>query len=135
MTFIFSAFLCNSGSELANLYNAITVLENHHAALGFRLSTSNDQVTIRHCKTNSLLYCIVSFIKSSDGFTSIYKIHNNELNWRELIKQLDVFELPLMLTITLHSINWCIVFLKKESYLYNHFDMPYMVDWISLKKG
>lgn len=40
----FSAFLCNSGSELANLYNDITVLENHHAALGFRLSTSDDNV-------------------------------------------------------------------------------------------
>ena len=41
---VFSAFLCNSGSELANLYNDITVLENHHAALGFRLSTADDQV-------------------------------------------------------------------------------------------
>jgi high affinity cAMP-specific and IBMX-insensitive 3',5'-cyclic phosphodiesterase 8 len=34
-----SAFLCNSNSELAKLYNDITVLENHHAALGFKLTT------------------------------------------------------------------------------------------------
>ena len=41
-----SAFLCNSGSELANLYNDITVLENHHAALGFRLTMSDERVNI-----------------------------------------------------------------------------------------
>ena len=35
-----SAFLCNSGSELANLYNDITVLENHHAAFGFKLNAA-----------------------------------------------------------------------------------------------
>ena len=42
----FSAFLCNSHSELAKLYNDITVLENHHAALGFKLTTSDDRVNI-----------------------------------------------------------------------------------------
>ena len=42
----FSAFLCNSNSELAKLYNDITVLENHHAALGFKLTTSDDRVNI-----------------------------------------------------------------------------------------
>ncbi|XP_059082020.1 high affinity cAMP-specific and IBMX-insensitive 3',5'-cyclic phosphodiesterase 8A-like isoform X2 [Tigriopus californicus] len=41
-----SAFLCNSGSELAYLYNDITVLENHHASLGFKLSTSDKRVNI-----------------------------------------------------------------------------------------
>ena len=63
-----SAFLCNSGSELANLYNDITVLgmlfrfffklkffslkiviyfaENHHAALGFRLTMADERVNI-----------------------------------------------------------------------------------------
>ena len=44
--FIYSAFLCNSDSELAKLYNDITVLENHHAALGFKLTTSDDRVNI-----------------------------------------------------------------------------------------
>ena len=44
--FSFSAFLCNSNSELAKLYNDITVLENHHAALGFKLTTSDDRVNI-----------------------------------------------------------------------------------------
>ena len=44
--FHFSAFLCNSNSELAKLYNDITVLENHHAALGFKLTTSDDRVNI-----------------------------------------------------------------------------------------
>ena len=44
--FHFSAFLCNSNSELAKLYNDITVLENHHAALGFKLTCSDDRVNI-----------------------------------------------------------------------------------------
>ena len=43
---IFSAFLCNSNSELAYLYNDITVLENHHAALAFKLTLSDDRVNI-----------------------------------------------------------------------------------------
>lgn len=33
-----SAFLSNSDSPLAVLYNDITVLENHHAALTFKLA-------------------------------------------------------------------------------------------------
>lgn len=41
-----SAFLCNSGSQLANLYNDITVLENHHAAFGFKLTMSDERVNI-----------------------------------------------------------------------------------------
>lgn len=41
-----SAFLCNSGSELAILYNDTTVLENHHSALGFRLTQSDNRVNI-----------------------------------------------------------------------------------------
>ena len=42
----FSAFLCNSDDALAKLYNDITVLENHHAALSFQLTTSDDRVNI-----------------------------------------------------------------------------------------
>lgn len=41
-----SAFLCNSNSELANLYNDITVLENHHVAMGFKLTMSDERVNI-----------------------------------------------------------------------------------------
>ena len=41
-----SAFLCNSGSELAVLYNDTTVLENHHCALGYRLTTADPAVNI-----------------------------------------------------------------------------------------
>jgi len=41
-----SAFLCNNGNDLAYLYNDITVLENHHAALGFKLSMSDERVNI-----------------------------------------------------------------------------------------
>ena len=41
-----SAFLCNSGSELAYLYNDISVLENHHAAFGFKLTMSDERVNI-----------------------------------------------------------------------------------------
>lgn len=41
-----SAFLCNSGSELALLYNDISVLESHHAALTFKLTLSNPDANI-----------------------------------------------------------------------------------------
>ena len=41
-----SAFLCNSRSELAQLYNDITVLENHHSAFGFKLTHSDERVDI-----------------------------------------------------------------------------------------
>lgn len=41
-----SAFLCNSGSELAILYNDISVLESHHAALTFKLTLSDPKVNI-----------------------------------------------------------------------------------------
>ena len=41
-----SAYLCNSGSELAVLYNDTTVLENHHCALGFKLTHSDKRVDI-----------------------------------------------------------------------------------------
>lgn len=39
-------FLCNSGSELAILYNDCAVLESHHAALAFQLTTRDDKVNI-----------------------------------------------------------------------------------------
>lgn len=35
-----SAFLCNSDSILAILYNDISVLESHHAAITFKLTLS-----------------------------------------------------------------------------------------------
>jgi len=41
-----SAFLCNSGNPLAVLYNDTTVLENHHCALGYRLTISHPSVNI-----------------------------------------------------------------------------------------
>ena len=41
-----SAFLCNSGSELAILYNDISVLESHHAAFTFKLTLSDPSVNI-----------------------------------------------------------------------------------------
>jgi len=41
-----SAYLCNSGSDLAILYNDTTVLENHHSALGFKLTQSDTRVNI-----------------------------------------------------------------------------------------
>ncbi|XP_043517104.1 high affinity cAMP-specific and IBMX-insensitive 3',5'-cyclic phosphodiesterase 8 isoform X3 [Frieseomelitta varia] len=41
-----SQFLCNSNNKLAILYNDLSVLESHHAALTFKLSLSDDSVNI-----------------------------------------------------------------------------------------
>lgn len=41
-----NSFLCNSGSELAVLYNDTAVLESHHAALAFQLTLGNDKCNI-----------------------------------------------------------------------------------------
>lgn len=41
-----SAFLCNSNSSLAVLYNDVCVLESHHAALMFRLTLRDDKINI-----------------------------------------------------------------------------------------
>lgn len=41
-----SAFLCNTSNVLAILYNDQAVLENHHAALAFKLTTSDERVNI-----------------------------------------------------------------------------------------
>ncbi|XP_034650077.1 high affinity cAMP-specific and IBMX-insensitive 3',5'-cyclic phosphodiesterase 8 isoform X1 [Drosophila subobscura] len=41
-----SAFLCNSNSSLAILYNDLTVLENHHAAITFKLTLGDDKINI-----------------------------------------------------------------------------------------
>ncbi|XP_061830651.1 high affinity cAMP-specific and IBMX-insensitive 3',5'-cyclic phosphodiesterase 8A isoform X1 [Nerophis lumbriciformis] len=41
-----NSFLCNAGSELAILYNDTAVLESHHAALAFQISTRDDKCNI-----------------------------------------------------------------------------------------
>ncbi|XP_025410032.1 high affinity cAMP-specific and IBMX-insensitive 3',5'-cyclic phosphodiesterase 8-like isoform X2 [Sipha flava] len=41
-----SAFLCNSQNDLAILYNDISVLESHHAALTFKLTTRDERLNI-----------------------------------------------------------------------------------------
>ncbi|MGH0118978.1 UNVERIFIED_CONTAM: hypothetical protein FKN15_003527 [Acipenser sinensis] len=38
-----NSFLCNAGSELAVLYNDTAVLESHHAALAFQLTTRDEK--------------------------------------------------------------------------------------------
>lgn len=38
-----SAFLCNSGNSLAILYNDICVLESHHAATTFKLTSGDEK--------------------------------------------------------------------------------------------
>ncbi|XP_074090051.1 high affinity cAMP-specific and IBMX-insensitive 3',5'-cyclic phosphodiesterase 8A isoform X3 [Macrotis lagotis] len=41
-----NSFLCNAGSELAILYNDTAVLESHHAALAFQLTTRDEKCNI-----------------------------------------------------------------------------------------
>ncbi|XP_067827334.1 high affinity cAMP-specific and IBMX-insensitive 3',5'-cyclic phosphodiesterase 8A isoform X2 [Heptranchias perlo] len=41
-----NSFLCNAGSELAVLYNDTAVLESHHSALAFQLTTRDDKCNI-----------------------------------------------------------------------------------------
>lgn len=41
-----SAFLCNSNSSLAILYNDACVLESHHAALMFHLTLNDEKINI-----------------------------------------------------------------------------------------
>ncbi|XP_041464476.1 high affinity cAMP-specific and IBMX-insensitive 3',5'-cyclic phosphodiesterase 8B-like isoform X2 [Lytechinus variegatus] len=41
-----NSFLCNAGSELAILYNDTAVLESHHSALAFQLTTKEDRCNI-----------------------------------------------------------------------------------------
>uniref|UniRef100_A0A3Q2P083 Phosphodiesterase n=1 Tax=Fundulus heteroclitus TaxID=8078 RepID=A0A3Q2P083_FUNHE len=48
-----NSFLCNAGSELAILYNDTAVLESHHAALAFQLTTRDDKCNIfKHMERN-----------------------------------------------------------------------------------
>lgn len=42
----FSAFMMNSGNDLALLYNDLSVLESHHAAFTFKLTLSDPRVNI-----------------------------------------------------------------------------------------
>ncbi|XP_074788867.1 high affinity cAMP-specific and IBMX-insensitive 3',5'-cyclic phosphodiesterase 8B isoform X3 [Athene noctua] len=41
-----NSFLCNAGSELAVLYNDTAVLESHHTALAFQLTTKDNKCNI-----------------------------------------------------------------------------------------
>lgn len=41
-----SQFLCNADNKLAILYNDLSVLESHHAALTFKLTLADDSVNI-----------------------------------------------------------------------------------------
>nr|XP_013223613.2 high affinity cAMP-specific and IBMX-insensitive 3',5'-cyclic phosphodiesterase 8B [Columba livia] len=41
-----NSFLCNAGSELAVLYNDMAVLESHHTALAFQLTTTDSKCNI-----------------------------------------------------------------------------------------
>ncbi|KAM7048304.1 high affinity cAMP-specific and IBMX-insensitive 3',5'-cyclic phosphodiesterase 8A isoform 2-T2 [Molossus nigricans] len=65
-----SAFLCNAGSELAILYNDIAVLESHHAALAFQLTTGDDKCNIfKHMARNdywTLRHTIIDMVLATE---------------------------------------------------------------------
>lgn len=71
-----SGFLCNAGSDLALLYNDISVLESHHAALAFKLTLHDDRVNIFKAldrdtyKAGALFYRFIFCFQFSISFSS-----------------------------------------------------------------
>lgn len=67
-----SAFLTNAGDELAILYNDVSVLEQHHAALTFKLTLRDERINIfkaldRKMYTSARA-CIIDMILATDMF-------------------------------------------------------------------
>lgn len=73
-----SAFLCNSDNSLALLYNDICVLESHHAATTFRLTTSKLHYLIAF---NIMTYFkhICFFLVTGDDKINIFKNLDREM--------------------------------------------------------
>uniref|UniRef100_A0A0K8SGT4 3',5'-cyclic-AMP phosphodiesterase n=1 Tax=Lygus hesperus TaxID=30085 RepID=A0A0K8SGT4_LYGHE len=67
-----SAFLTNAGDDLALLYNDISVLEQHHASLTFRLTLADDRVNIlrglEQSKYSTARSCIIDTILATDMY-------------------------------------------------------------------
>uniref|UniRef100_A0A3B5QH49 Phosphodiesterase n=1 Tax=Xiphophorus maculatus TaxID=8083 RepID=A0A3B5QH49_XIPMA len=65
-----NSFLCNAGSELAILYNDTAVLESHHAALAFQLTTRDDKCNIfKHIERNeyrSLRQAVIDMVLATE---------------------------------------------------------------------
>uniref|UniRef100_A0A3B3US57 Phosphodiesterase n=1 Tax=Poecilia latipinna TaxID=48699 RepID=A0A3B3US57_9TELE len=65
-----NSFLCNAGSELAILYNDTAVLESHHAALAFQLTTRDDKSNIfKHIERNeyrSLRQAVIDMVLATE---------------------------------------------------------------------
>uniref|UniRef100_A0A8C9MQC9 Phosphodiesterase n=1 Tax=Serinus canaria TaxID=9135 RepID=A0A8C9MQC9_SERCA len=65
-----NSFLCNAGSELAVLYNDTAVLESHHTALAFQLTTKDNKYNIfknidRNCY-RSLRQAIIDMVLATE---------------------------------------------------------------------
>lgn len=59
-----NSFLCNAGSELAILYNDTAVLESHHAALAFQITTRDDKCNIfKNMERCSLTSCLSDILQ------------------------------------------------------------------------
>uniref|UniRef100_A0AAY5KUT8 Phosphodiesterase n=1 Tax=Esox lucius TaxID=8010 RepID=A0AAY5KUT8_ESOLU len=100
-----NSFLCNAGSELAILYNDTAVLESHHAALAFQITTRDDKCNIfKNMERNeyrTLRQAIIDMVLATEmtkHFEHVNKFVNSinkplaalEENGRELtIKVLD----------------------------------------------
>ncbi|XP_023177388.2 high affinity cAMP-specific and IBMX-insensitive 3',5'-cyclic phosphodiesterase 8 isoform X2 [Drosophila hydei] len=91
-----SAFLCNSNNPLAILYNDLTVLESHHAAITFKLTLGDDKINIfknldkeTYKSARSTIIDMILATEMTRHFEHLAKfvsVFGNEMEPRELVQ-------------------------------------------------